>query len=535
MAVSKPKIPKVAPPSFPDKSVTEDALARLADARAQKTDARQDLQEAYFFTRPRLCWDVDSTRRVTTRQQREDREELATGLGSEVSEDFSTEVIAAFFPQGTNWVESSVSTADAAGLEPGDLSDLKDQAKARDDSIFDAIKSSNFDSELGQALDPHASVGTVGLWIDKPHNTRPISIQHVPARELEINVETDGTVGDRFRVRWVRAPKLKSVLPGVALPEKVTSKITKEKNCWIEVVWCFWRDWSDPENDVWKHVLLVDRQAVHEAVLEGEGCLPLIVSRFSPDTEFAWGNGPAIKALQEFRVLDVITAATQDRVDIAIAPPMGYPDDGVTNFEGGIEAGKAYPMRPGSGRDVVKLYFEGNPDLGMYQVSDLERRVKRKFFADYPEQKGDTPPTATQWVDEMVRAQRRIGTPGRKFWREGPYAVYRRFEWLLTKDGVIDDVKVNGKKLTLTPNNPATQAADNQKVQVAGNLLTMAKTYFPETSQAAIDELQTIENFKDAMQDKLVALRPKAEVKELVSNILGAAQQAAGAQQGGPS
>lgn len=520
-----PTVAKAPPPGPDMKGLGEDACARLKDARAQKTEAEKDLQEAYFFTRPRLSYQVSSTARRPNRRD-DQGDDLATGIGSEVSEDFATEATAAFFPQGTDWVESALDQSELTGLKPEDIADLKADAAERSKIIFAAIRASNFESELGTVLDPHLAVGTVAWWIERPFNTRPVSVQHVPASELEFNVEADGSVGDRFRVRWVKGSKLKSVIPGVTLPETVARKVRDNKNCTIEVVWCFWRDWSDPENDKWIHVLLVDKIAVHQQILDGEGCLPLIIARMSPDSQFAWGFGPSIKSLQEYRVLDVITAATQDRVDIAIAPPIGYPDDGVLDFENGLEAGKAYPMRPGSGRDIAKLYFEGDPDLGFYAATDLERRIRRKHFADYPEQKGDTPPTATQWVDEMVKAQRRIGTPGKKFWREGPYAIYRRFEWLLEKDSKISPVEINGRKLTLVPNNPATQAADNQKVQVGVQVLGLAKSYFPNTAAAAIDERATIDNFKKLTKDEVVVLRDQQQTTELLQTVLGAAQDA---------
>lgn len=520
-----PKSKKIAPTVEDMKPWTEEAVSRLKDARAQKTDAEKDLQEAYFFTRPRLSYQVSSTVRKAPKRD-EVQEDLATGIGSEVSEDFATEAVAAFFPQGTEWVGSEIDASEAQDLEAEELNDLQQEAAGRNALIFAAIRASNFESELGTVLDPHLAVGTVAWWIDKPFNTRPVNCSHVPPRELEFNVEADGSVGDRFRVRWVKGSKLKSVIPDVKLPEKVEKRLRDEKNCTIEVVWGFWRDLKDPENEKWIHVLLVDKIAAHYQVLEGEGCLPLIIARMSPDVEYSWGFGPSIKSLQEYRVLDVITAATQDRVDIAISPPIGYPDDGVMDFEGGIEGGKAYPMRPGSGKDIQPLYFEGNPDLGFYTATDLERRIRRKHFADYPEQKGDTPPTATQWVDEMVKAQRRIGTPGKKFWREGPYQVYRRFEWLLTKDGKIADLEVNGRKIALVPNNPATQAADNQKMQVGIQILGLAKNYFPETSAAAIDERKTIENLKNLAKDEVVVLRDATQTAELLNTVLGAAQQA---------
>ena len=516
-------------PSFPADDVTKDALSRLVDARAQKGVVEKDLQEAYFFTRPRLSRQVRST--TPTQKTIEDVDDLATGLGSEVSEDFATELISAFFPQNTHWVASSADSAILEGVEEdsAEMQELRDTIGDYDRKIFAAINASNFNSELAMSLDPDASIGTVGWWIDAPGSGRPYKCEHVPARELEINVGPDGDVDDRFRVRFVSASKLRGVVGTIPLPEKIEKKIKGAPKGYIEVVWCFWRDWSKPADDVYKHVLLVDKIAVHETTMTGEGCLPLIVARFSPDKLHAWGNGSAIKSLQELRVLDVITAGTQDRVDIANNPPIGYPDDGVIDFEGGIEAGKAYPMRPGSGRDVTSLYFAGDPNLGYYTLEDLEKKVRRKFFADYPEQKGDTPPSATQWLDEMVRSQRRIGTPGMKFWREGPYHIFRRFEYLLEKDGKIAKVKFNGNAISLTPNNPATQAQDAQKLQTAGNLLGSFKGYFPVTSQAAIDERATMDKMKTLAKDEVIVLRDAKVVEQLVSQVLNATVQ----QQGG--
>lgn len=506
----------------------KEACQRLGDARAQKSVVEKDLQEAYFFTRPRLSHQVSSSSKPTTTVT-DDADLLATGLGSEVSEDFATEVIAAFFPLGQQWAVSDPEAARALGADDADIAGLKDDVVEYDKKVFAAINRSNFNSEIGEALDPNAAVGTIGLWIDNPGAGRPYKVDHVPTQEIEINVDPDGNVGDRFRVRYVKYRNLRSLIGyDVSLPAAVENKIKRNPNDQCEVVWCFWRDWSQPHDDRYIHILLVDKKQVYTSELYGEGCLPLLVFRFSPDKMHAWGNGPAIKALQELRVLDTITATTQDACEVALNPPIHYADDGVVNFDGGIEPGKAYPARPGSGKEFGSLAFMGDANIGFYTATDLERRVRRKFFADYPEQKGDTPPTATQWTDEMVRAQRRIGTPGAKFWREGPYEIYRRFEYLLKKDSNLDPVQFNGRDLTLAPNNPATQAQDNQKLQIATQLLGLFKNFFPQTSQAAIDESATMDNMKKLVKDEVVALRDKQQAQQLVQQVLGAAQSLTG-------
>lgn len=513
---------------FPSDEVTEDALRRLKEARAQKADARLDLQESLFFTRPRLSYEVLSTTSTVKNPRNSNQEDdLATGIGPEVSEDFATEVIAAFFPHGAEWAESGFDASEMVGVEAFEIEELKKRAKIRDKQIFSAINASNFGAVLGTSLDPHASIGTIAYWIDKPFNTKPTDVQHVPPRQLEFNVGPDGKVNDRFRVRWTKASRRKELIGDIALPSKLEHDLKQKKDQNIEIAWGYWRDPESGENEIWEHVLLVNKIAVKHEKMEGsEACLPLLVARFSPDSDCAWGYGPAMKSLQEFRVLDAITAGTQDTVDIAVSPPIYYPDDGVLDFENGLEAGKAYPKRPGGGsNEIGSLYFPGNADLGFYTAADLEKRIRRKFFADYPEQAGKTPPTATQWVDQMLMAQRRIGTPGALFWLEGPYAVFRRFEWILEKDGKIEPITINGRKLALTPRNPATQAQDQQKLQLAFQLLNAFKGFFPETAQAAIDEAATIKKIQDLSKDEIIVLRDQTQITELVKQVLGAAQQ----------
>lgn len=507
----------------------DEVKRRLSDARSQKTQVAPDIQEAYFFTRPRLSRTVTSTNKPDTTTPG-DVDDLATGIGQEVSQDFATEMISAFFPPHTQWAESSVDRAvDDAGF--------KEDMAAYDMAVFGQIRKSNFDAELAIALDPDAAIGTTALWIWAPGHGRPYQVEHVPIRELEINIGPNGEIDDRFRVRWVRSSKLRGVVGAemiAALPEKSRKKVEGKTDTWIECVWGYWRDWDTPSDDVFVHVLTIDGEVVHADTSVGEGSCPLIVAPFSPDRLHAFGNGPAIAALQEFRILDVITAATEDRVDIAIAPPFTYPDDGTIDFQGGIESGKAYPARPGSGKDITPLYFEGNPDLGFLEADKIEHRIRRKFFADYPEQRGDTPPTATQWIDEMIRAQRRIGTPGLHFWRVGPRAVFQRFAWLAEKDGLAKRPELSGHAVTLTANNPATQAQDNQEVQTALRLLGILKTYFPVTSQVAIDEMETATKLKDIMKDKLIVLRDAEDAKALLKDVFSQMNSAqAGAAPGG--
>ena len=177
------------------------------------------------------------------------------------------------------------------------------------------------------------------------------------------------------------------MLPDIELPEKLTTETAgKSGKQIVKVAWGFWRIWEDVGNVLWQHVILVDEKLVHDEKFEGEGSIPLIVMRFNPDSMYAFGNGPMIQAKPMLRIVDCLLGATQDRTDIANDPPFTFPNDGVVNFEGGIQAGKGYPAAPGSGRDFVPLYFEGDVNLGFVTIGDLDRSIKRLFFNDFPEQ-----------------------------------------------------------------------------------------------------------------------------------------------------
>src|SRR4030095_5573346 len=122
-------------------------------------------------------------------------------------------------------------------------------------------------------------------------------------------------------------------------------------------------------------------------------------------------------------------------------PPIGFPDDSFAAVEQGLEPGMAYPIRPGSEGAIKPLYMVPSPEEGAYTYQEKLKELRKLFYVDYPEQTGDTPPTLGQWLDELARMQRRIGTAGYSFWREGPRAIFLRFKYLLEQAGTIKKVQ----------------------------------------------------------------------------------------------
>jgi hypothetical protein len=509
-----------------DDKLEEEALWRLEDCRRHKAEWELDMREAYFFAAPHRSRHISSRQAVGAKPRNQGESNIS--FACEMASDFATVIVNTFIPEAEHWAQRKA----GFGVPDAVRQQISDKVAQQDEQIFDAISASNFYSECATSFIPDIAVGTVAMWIDAPTAWQGNRCQAIPLHELEIGTGPDGKIDDRFFVQHTTNRKLKSLIPKVKLPEdmqKSIDKNPKDKACLIRG---FWRCWDEEATETWQYVVLVDDILVAKSTIKGQGAIPLIVARFNPMKEWAFGNGPLIQSLPDLRHLDELAAARIQNCDLALRPPVTIPDDSMVNFEEGIEAGMAYPIRPGSENAIKNIYEAPPATVGIYAAQEVEQRVKRLHFLDWPEQRGDTPPSATQWLDQMTMAQRRIGTPGLPFWEEWCVGIFQRFVYLLTKAGHIEPVKVDGKNIALVPYNPAMRAAEQQEVAQASRAIELGGQAFPEEFKATVDGKETFVNIvKKLGADKIIVMRKAEDIQNAVQ-MLG--QLTGGAQPGAP-
>ncbi|MDB5937590.1 MAG: hypothetical protein JWQ01_4934 [Massilia sp.] len=502
------------PPAENKNDLDGEANDRLAECRAQKTQFDLDIRECYFFSAPQRHRNINSTTPPSQSRTR-DEAELQTSLAFELAQDFVTVVLNAFMPESEPWCERR-----AGMLIPEQVwKDVADNVRKGDLRIFEAMKGSNLYPEIAKAFYPDLAIGTVALWIEDAHPGQPLVVSAVPLRELEINLGPFGEVDDRFIVRHTKNRYVRALLPGITIPQEIAAKIDKKPNDRTELRWGFWRKWADRSDEVWQHVVMIGNKVVHSVEMRGEGCCPLIVGRFNPSADWVYGAGPLMQALPDLRQVDELQGQKISHVELSLTPPLSYPDDSFAAVEGGLECGMAYPVRVGSEGAIKPIYTPGSPEAAIYQSSEMEHRLRKMFFLDFPEQRGDTPPTATQWLDEMQMSQRRLGTPGLPFWREVPAKIFLRFKYLLEAAGTIEPVKVDGKSVALQAYNPAQRAAEQQDVAMSARYIQLMGAAFPEEFKVQVDGKKTMENFKSKMRETLVEFRDEKAVAGAVEQI----------------
>lgn len=493
----------------------DEANDRIEECRRQKQPFELDMREGYFFTAPLRSRQLNSLSMPPTIPVHDDGF-LQTNAGFEIVGDFCTEIANTFLPQAEQWCQRE----QGPGISKADWNLIEGEVRDDDKTIFGAIKASNFYSEFAKAAYPDLALGTCALNIDDPRpTTDPINSQAVPLRELEINLGPDGTIDDRFIVRYTKQRYARTLLRGCTIPPDLAAQIDGAPNKLTEIRWGYWRDWDEIGDTVWKHVAMIKNRVVHSATLKGEGSCPLIPMRFFATADWAFALGPLLQSLPELRQVDELEGQKISHIELNLTPPYAFPDDSFAAIEQGLEPGMGYPVRVGSEDTIKAIYNPGSPEAGVYLVDDKIRRLRKLFYVDYPEQRGDTPPTLGQWMDELARAQRRIGTPGLTFWQEGVRQIFLRYKYLLEKRGVIKPIRVDGHNVSLAPLNPAQRAAEQQEIATAVRAIQILGQAFPEEFKAYIDGKQTMQAFLKKMRVELLKFRDEKTVANAVGMI----------------
>jgi hypothetical protein len=503
-----------------EQTLEQKGLARLKHCRQAKSHWIMDFRECYFFTAPHRMRTVESTSKPPATHY-QDAVELNTDLAFDLTQEFVTEAVNTYMPEGQPWCERGPGMF----LLDDAWDKVKDDVRKADQKIFSAMKASNLYPELTKSFYPDLAIGTVALWVERPHPSAAITVWSIPLRELECNLGPYGEIDDRWAIRYTRNSYVRELV-GEAVWAKIEREVPEvpkavndQPERETEVRFGFWRLWDRMDDEWWQRVVYVGDKLVDDGALQGEGSCPLIVGRWNPSADWPWGLGPMIQALPSLRQIDELEAMLIQNVEMHIAPPITFPVATYGQVEQGFESNMAYPVERGDAVDVKPMYQLGPPDAGVYQYEQKEHRLRRLFFVDFPQQTGDTPPTLGQWLDEMARAQRRIGTPGLPFWREVPAKIFMRFQHLLERARTIPQFKVDGVLVSLQPRNPAQAAAEQQEVGMAVKAIQILGGAFPEEFKVLIDGKMSMEAILEKMRVTLLKFRAPDDVKQAVAQI----------------
>jgi hypothetical protein len=484
---------------------SKDFSTRYASAKAWRDAARPFIEEIYRFCRPGREFDF------SRKSKSEYDTDVFISIGEELADDLAGDLVNYFTPAEAEWSSYVV----LAPIPEDQVEQVMSLVEGREEQVREAITASNYYDMAPQWGFEAASHGTPALWVDKAHLTAPVHFELVPPSELLI---TPGYLGilDRFREKDIPASALKAMFQGWEVDlsaDKIKAKVDKP-GATVLVCWGFWLDWGDPGNPRWKCEITVEGATVtgEQPIDIGPigGSCPLIVGRFNPQPGRPWGRGPGWKSLPDLRVYDKVDEIVLSGMDQAVTNTLIYPSDAGLDLSEGIEAGRAYPAGREFTRDqIFELNRNVNVDAGWFAEDRIEQRIRRSFFQDGPRQRGDTPPTAAQWVDERRRVQQRLGKPSAPLWTEMIAPMIQRIEYLLVQARQMEEaITHNGAALTIQPISPMQKAQNQDQVMISrSNLGLLAELIGPEQLQQVVDVISTGKAIVKKSGDTLTKIR----------------------------
>lgn len=492
------------------KTPTKDFSTRFSRAKRYRDAVRSELEEVLQFICPGR--EKDFSQALKKSVYTDDYEtETYNSLPEELASDFASDLVTYYTPAEVRWAEYLVTTEIPEEAEDA----VRELVQDREDKLFDLVSSSNY-NDIAPQIMFEAGHGTVAAWVQAGHFNMPVHVECVPPHELYI---TPGYMGvlDRFREKMCDAQNLEALFTGwdVDLSDpKITAKMKKPGEL-VRVCWGFWVDWSDAPNPIWRCEITVDGHRVTPTTPLTLGPLagscPLLVGRFNPQVDKPWGRGPGRKALRDFRTGDKISEIVLSGLDQSVMTTLIYPDDGLLDLGDGIEPGRAYPGGRNFTRDQIFELQKGvNLDYGFFSEESFEEKWRRAFYQDGPRQRGETPPTASQWLDERRRTQQRLGKPSAPLWTEFFFPMIQRFEFLGVELGKIPEaISHDGENINVMPISPLQKAQNQDKVLVSRSNLELAVGVFGEN--LPVDMVQTFRNIVDASGDELTVVAEPQE------------------------
>ena len=454
-------------------------------------------------------------------QQQHDQDDLFDATAVEATSDFGADMQNKFTPMFEDWLE----VQPVKRFGEGDLTPVKRQIKEYGRLVFEKIRDSNF-HEATQECYPDLAAGTCGIIIQDIDANLPIHNQAVPLPDLLITRGTFGGVDGRIRCLVLRKGDLKSIYPGAKIPPDILKASGKEAQVTVKVKECFWRLRDNPRAEKWQYVLLIQDIMAQDAVLEGVGSCPLIIGRWKTDSTTAWGIGPLYHAIPTIKTLDQLTWLILKKLNLNVDPPIAYDNDGIFNLEQGVIPGRAYARAKGSQHDIIESNQSFDP--AFFERANMQADIKRALFQERPDQRGKTPPTASQWLDERADEAARMGAPGGRMVTEWQIPIFERYQFLLDKRGILPKISVKGDELRLRPQSPLAKAQRQDSVLITDRALELIQARFGEEAMGSeINAERTMKKIVDRLGAELIDFNTPDEKKKMAeaAAVMFAAQQ----------
>jgi hypothetical protein len=417
-------------------------------------------------------------------------------------------------PPGLQWFDLSPGS-DISESDPN-YQQIKEQLRLTTDLIFRHIAASNFDLAINETYYDLA-VGTGALVVNEGPADNPLLFSSFPLLRIypEAGVRGDvETVWRDWRKFYVR--NIRRTWPQAKLNSELETMLESDPDAAVDLV--EGTVFNQAKNN-WDFVLWENRTRSMLADIPIESS-PWIVFRGFKRADEVYGRGPADQALPTMQSLNQMAKDELKAATLRSNPIFMGTSDGVFNPHTiMLEPWSIIPINPTSMGQLplAAVPMGGDPKFGELKMADLRDMINKIFFA---EPLGPLDPSSNLTATEILlrnqeALEQKVPFIGRLQF-ELLDKIIDRVVFILRKKGLIPDIKVDGKEVTVKYKSPLIQTQGLQNVNRAVQLAQTAQSIFgPQLSVLGLNSDEWFEYLADNLDVDPKLIKSAAELQQL--------------------
>lgn len=406
-----------------------------------------------------------------------------------------------------------------------DLS-LEEALEKITDIAFEYINRSNLSTRAHEAMIDLA-VSTGVLTCDYDPKKDELVFDAVPLSFVYLEAGPKGSVDAVWREHKMKCRNVPLTWPGAKLSDEMLKKIEEQPDTEVELVEGMIYNHAE---DSYKLCVLYadDKSLMYE---EDYGISsPWITFRTTVIPGEVYGRGPIMRVLPDIKTLNSMSENSLKSAALSVAGVWTATDDGVFNpYTVRIAPGVIIPVSSNANENPTLRSLDVGGNLQFHEM-EYNRRVDNVNRALFAKPIGDIDDPTKTATEMSMRMQLDLEDSGSEFKRlqvELPGGIFKRVIHLLSEEGIIPQIKIDGKNVDIKYMTAVSQQddADEANILVKSLQMSLGAGIPPEVVMADLK----IEDMPSFILDKLGGpseMKRSTADKEKIKEAAMQAQQA---------
>lgn len=411
---------------------------------------------------------------------------------------YANRIQQAIMPSGQQWAKL-ISGSTVNGEQQidfmGEQKTLDEALEKVTDIAFEYLDRSNFATRTHESL-VDLAVSTASLTCEFDAAKDELIFDSVPLSHIYLEAGPKGTVDAVWRQHEMKARNIPLTWPDAKLTDQLSEVVKQSPDKEIKIV-----EGMVYDHDKSEYTLYVlteeDKGLIYEENF-GESS-PWIVARTTVIPGEVYGRGPLMKVLPDIKTLNAMSENMLKSAALAVAGVWTATDDGVFNpYTVTLAPGVILPVSSNSNENPTLRSLDVGGNV-QYHEAEYQRRqdnVNRALFAKPIGDIDDPTKTATEISMRMQLDLQEAGAEFGRLQNEFAGAVFKRVIFLLSKEGIIPPIKIDGKTVDIKFTSPLSAQADADEAQILIRAIQMAaSTGMPPEMLIADLKLEDVPSF----------------------------------------